>query len=184
MKKNPKKINVRHVSNVWNIKLEFLSLDSVIYLEFPFCVLKHNNLLLVRFQNGLRDHLSTTYFDRIFIEQKHMLSNLITSKSLSQLWCCLYKQFKSGWEGIRRFVSIYDLPSKTTFRHGVNVGWIFTTVFIVILEEEGYVMGINLNNTPKSLLTAKYVNTIPCKNRWVNSVIDCNNKRGIPGPYR
>lgn len=84
-KKNPKKINVRHVSNVWNIKLEFLSLDSVIYLEFPFCVLKHNNLLLVRFQNGLRDHLSTTYFERIFIEQKHMLSNLITSKSLSQL---------------------------------------------------------------------------------------------------
>lgn len=96
----------------------------------------------------------------------------------------MYKQFKSGWEGIRRFVSIYDLPSKTTFRHGVNVGWIFTTVFIVILEVEGYVMGINLNNTPKSLLTAKYVNTIPCKNRWVNSVIDCNNKRGIPGPYR
>lgn len=64
---------------------ELYSLDSVTYLKFPFCVLKHNNILLVRFQKGLRDHLSTTYFDRIFIEQKHMLSNLIISGSLSQL---------------------------------------------------------------------------------------------------
>lgn len=69
------------------------------------------------------------------------------------------------------------------FCYGVNVGWIFIIVFIVILEVEGYVMGINFNNIFKFFFIVKYVNIILCKNRWVNNVIDCNNKRGILGLY-